>query len=100
MLEGAETADKIGKEFGISKNKILARLRKAPISKARQVFMYLLYNDTPLSYPKIGQFLGGRDHTTVMYGVRKIDSIVKTNPVVKLQIRSIRSCYGKSSEGD
>jgi len=85
-------------KFGISQNQILAPLRKAPVVKARQVLMYLLHNDTPLSYPEIGQFLGGKDRVTVMYGVRKIDSIVETDPTVKRRIGKIRSYYGKSSE--
>ena len=87
-------------EFGISQDQLLVHLRKAPVVKARQVLMYLLYNDTSLSYPEIGQFLGGRDHTTVMYGVGKIDSIVETNQTVKLRIEKIRSYYRESSEGD
>lgn len=44
---------------------------------ARQIVMYLAYHNTHKSFPKIGRALGGRDHTTVMHGVRKIEKDLK-----------------------
>ncbi|MDR3299263.1 MAG: chromosomal replication initiator protein DnaA [Candidatus Accumulibacter sp.] len=49
--------------------------RSRSIARPRQVAMWLSKNLTSLSYPSIGEAFGGRDHTTVLYAVRKIDSL-------------------------
>lgn len=56
--------------------------RDAPVVKARQITMYLLKNELGLTYVEIGNILGGRDHTTVMHGVDKIELLsTKSTPV-------------------
>ena len=59
----------------------------------RDIVMYLLYEDTALSYPEVGDFLGGRDHTTIMHGVEKITEDVLASPAVQDVIEKIRSLY-------
>lgn len=57
--------------------------REASLVKARQIAMYLLKNKLGLTYVEIGNVLGGRDHTTIMHGVEKIESLVdKKAPLV------------------
>ena len=53
--------------------------------------MYLLRSDTQLSMPQIGEELGGRDHTTVMYGVDKIADLLKTDTALQGQVANIRA---------
>lgn len=48
--------------------------RDASLVKIRQITMYLLKNDYGLTFVEIGNVLGGRDHTTIMHGVRKIEA--------------------------
>ena len=50
--------------------------REAGLVRARQVCMYLLKKEAGLTYSEIGNLLGGRDHTTVMYGVSKIEELL------------------------
>ena len=59
--------------FNISLDDLTGASRVANIAAARQVAMYLCREMTDLSLPKIGAKFGGRDHTTVLHSVRKID---------------------------
>ena len=57
---------------GIGVNDLLGQNRSAKIAVPRQLAMYLLREFNEISLPQIGEMLGGRDHTTIMYGIRKI----------------------------
>ena len=52
--------------------------------------MYLMREDTKHSLPAIGAELGGRDHTTVLHGVRKITRELPEEPTLQLALDSIR----------
>lgn len=65
----------VADHFGLSMEELLSRRRTARIARPRQVAMWLSKELTPRSYPDIGQRFGGRDHTTIMYGVRKIEDL-------------------------
>jgi chromosomal replication initiator protein len=58
--------------YDIKPIQIKSAKRSASLVKARQICMYLLKNELGLTYVEIGNLLGGRDHTTIMYGVEKI----------------------------
>ncbi len=60
--------------YNISMADLLKRSRKKEIVRPRQVAMFLLRDDTKLSFPEIGQKLGGRDHSTVIHACEKIKS--------------------------
>ncbi len=61
----------------ISRNDILSARRPRNIVRPRQVAMYLAKTLTLKSLPEIGRWLGGRDHTTVLHAVRKIEALRK-----------------------
>ena len=56
---------------------------------ARQIAMYLLKNKLKLTYVEIGNALGGRDHTTVMYGVDKIEKLLSSKTELSSEILGI-----------
>lgn len=87
--------DLVCNDFSLSRDEILQPGRKAVFVQARHVLMYLLYNDTSLSYPAIGEFLGGRDHTTVIHGTSKIESELQTCLELKNRIQRLRSLYSE-----
>lgn len=70
---------------------IYNKTRRKDVVKPRQVVMYLLREDFDISYPIIGERLGGRDHTTVIHSYEKIKSIVKDNPQLSREIEDIRA---------
>ena len=61
--------------------------------KPRQIIMYILREDYSISYPTIGQKLGGRDHTTVIHSCEKIRNNVKTDEPLLQEIEQIRSLF-------
>jgi hypothetical protein len=79
--------------FGMSREEVESGGRQAAIARARHVLMYLLYSDTHLSYQAIGGRLGGRDHTTVIHGVSKINEELETDSELQELIRYLRSQY-------
>ncbi len=63
--------------FGITPEELLGSSRKANVAEARQITCWLYKNDLTLSFPHIGRLLGGRDHSTIMHAVRKIEVLIK-----------------------
>lgn len=63
--------------FGITENELNGTSRRKDIAVARQFAFYLYKDVLDLSYPHIGKFFGGRDHTTIMHGCRKVDMLIK-----------------------
>jgi chromosomal replication initiator protein len=64
--------------------------RDAALVRARQVCMYLLYVELKITHVEIGNLLGGRDHTTIMYGVDKIRALVENKEKVTEDISGIK----------
>ncbi len=65
----------ISKKTGFAAEELLSMNRGKKLSRARQVCMYLCKSKLNWSYPKIGMNFGGRDHSTVIYSVKKIKQI-------------------------
>lgn len=65
----------VARHYNVSKTELLSNRRTRTIVKPRQVAMYLAKVLTPRSLPEIGRRFGGRDHTTVLHAVRKIEGM-------------------------
>jgi chromosomal replication initiator protein len=76
----------VSKHYGISRGDILSQRRNRSIVWPRQIGMYLAKNMTTRSLPEIGRRFGGRDHTTVLHAIRKIDGQIKENPGLQEEI--------------
>lgn len=63
--------------------------RPVRIARPRQIAMYLMRKKTQMPYEEIGNQLGGRDHTTVMHGVDKVEKLIHNEPGIKNQITEI-----------
>jgi chromosomal replication initiator protein len=63
--------------YGVKSTQLKGPKRDAGLVKARQITMYLLKDQLGLTYVEIGNLLGGRDHTTIMHGVEKIEGLVE-----------------------
>ena len=64
--------------YKIKPTQIKSQKRDASLVRARQIAMYVLKKDLDLTYVEIGNMLGGRDHTTVMHGVEKVEKMIET----------------------
>lgn len=76
--------------YGINDESIYEKTRRKEIIKPRQIIMYILREDFNISFPSIGQKLGGRDHTTVIHSCDKIKKDLKNNPSLNQEINQIR----------
>ncbi len=87
------TVDKIqracAKEFNISMDEILSKRRARAIARPRQVAMYLSKQLTTRSLPDIGRRFGGRDHTTVIHAVKRIEALRKTDPALNTSVETV-----------
>ncbi len=80
----------VARYFAITVDDLQSRSRKRAIAVPRQIAMYLLRTETELSLPQIGKGIGGRDHTTVMHGIDKIEANIDLNSDLKRDVLSIR----------
>jgi chromosomal replication initiator protein len=80
----------VAKSFNISVEQIKERNRSRGVVIPRQIAMFLLREETHISLPKIGQVLGGRDHTTVMYGCQKMAGLIEEDERLRSQVVEIR----------
>jgi len=80
----------VSNQFHIKEEQLLGRCRSRDIALARQVVMYLLRTETTASLPAIGEILGGRDHTTIMYGCEKIEDLLETDDNLRKQVSLVR----------
>lgn len=62
--------------YNVSRQELVSNRRTRVIVKPRQIAMYLAKMLTPRSFPEIGRRFGGRDHTTVLHAVRKIEDLI------------------------
>lgn len=84
--------------YNLSMNDMLSERRQNSIVRPRQRAMYLCKHFTPLSYPEIGRRFGGRDHTTVLHGVRKIAALMESDPDFAVEIEELKQLIGQAHE--
>lgn len=75
--------------YNMKPTQIKGPKRDAPLVRARQVIMYLLKHELGLTYVEIGNVLGGRDHTTVMHGVEKVEKMLDNKAGIGEDIKGI-----------
>ncbi|KKU55543.1 MAG: Chromosomal replication initiator protein DnaA [Parcubacteria group bacterium GW2011_GWA1_47_11] len=76
--------------YNISSADLVKRSRKKEVVRPRQVAMFLLRDETKLSFPEIGQKLGGRDHSTVIHACEKIRSESSIDEPLKQELILIK----------
>lgn len=77
--------------FGVRTNDLKSEKRVQKLSFPRQICMYLLRKNLYMPFKKIGEFMGGKDHSTVMHASDKITRLLKTDPDVLSHITKIES---------
>jgi chromosomal replication initiator protein len=77
--------------YDIKLSDMSSNRRLRAIARPRQVAMYLAKKMTPTSLPEIGRQFGGRDHTTVMHAVRKINELVAADPQLGTDLEQLEA---------
>lgn len=88
-----EVVQTVADFYNIESQLIYDKTRKKEIIKPRQIIMYILREDFNISYPAIGERLGGRDHTTVMHSCEKIKNDMKLDDMLIQEINQLRSIF-------
>ena len=88
-VKPAAVVDMVAKTFNLSVDRLLSPDRSRDVALPRQIAMYLM-RETNISLPQIGQALGGRDHTTVMYACEKVADLLERDDKVRRQVVQIR----------
>jgi chromosomal replication initiator protein len=80
----------VARQYNVSRADLLSSRRTANVVRPRQVAMYLAKTLTLRSLPEIGRRFGGRDHTTVLHAVRKIENLVNTDNALAEEIEVLK----------
>jgi chromosomal replication initiator protein len=80
----------VAKHYGVSRADLLSSRRTANVVRPRQIAMYLAKTLTLRSLPEIGRRFGGRDHTTVLHAVRKIEGLVQGDQALAEEIEVLK----------
>jgi chromosomal replication initiator protein len=80
----------VASHFSVSRADILSSRRTANVVRPRQIAMYLSKTLTLRSLPEIGRRFGGRDHTTVLHAVRKIETLVSSDFTLKEELELLK----------
>jgi chromosomal replication initiator protein len=80
----------VARHYNVSRQELVSNRRTRVIVKPRQIAMYLSKTMTPRSFPEIGRRFGGRDHTTVLHAVRKIEELISNDQKLGHEIELLR----------
>ncbi len=102
QIEPEEVIRLVSESFGVSIERILSKDRAREVALPRQISMYLMREELKASLSEIGDALGGRDHTTIMYGCEKIAELLERDDrlsrrVMELRERIYRQCRSATS---
>jgi len=94
----AQILEAVAHFYGLEVADLKGSRRTKTISLPRQVAMYLLREEIGDSFPKIGQELGGRDHTTILYGYEKMCREIEENQQLRRELLAIKEkLYGQGN---
>ena len=91
VLSSDFVKETVAKYFNINKDDLASNKRSNEIAFPRQIAMYLCREVANMSYPKIGEDFGNRDHSTVMHACKKIEKEVKDKNNTRLIVESVKN---------
>jgi chromosomal replication initiator protein len=94
-----EIQQQVAERFGISRAELIGSSRAATPLRARQVAIYLTRELTDLSLPQIGRLYGGRDHTTVLNSLRRIEAALGEDTTLTEKVTELRTAIHNPTAG-
>jgi len=96
-LTPRDVLNTVSKFYNIPYDRMLGRDRTQEVAFPRQVAMFLMREQSGFSLPRIGEELGGRDHTTVMYACDKVADMIERDDQLRKQVMQIKELlYGQA----
>lgn len=89
--------ERVAAYYDLQPADITGAKRDKEIVVPRQVTMYLMRHEMSLSFPKIAAAVGGRDHTTAMHSVTKIEKLVETDDNLRSDVQALRERLNSTS---
>jgi chromosomal replication initiator protein len=93
LLSTKEVIKIVADFYNIEEQTIYDKTRRRDIIRPRQIIMYILREDFNISYPSIGQKMGGRDHSTVIHSCDKIKEELKVSGSLNQEINQLRAMF-------
>jgi chromosomal replication initiator protein len=94
-----EIQQRVSTAFGISRAELVGSTRAATPLRARQVAIYLTRELTDLSLPQIGRLYGGRDHSTVLNSIRRVEARFDEDAELRSSVEDLRGAIHKATTG-
>jgi chromosomal replication initiator protein len=91
MITVAELIKFVAEFYGLTTESLCDKTRRKEVVRPRQIAMYILREDFNVSFPTIGEKMGGRDHTTVIHSCEKVKNDLKVDKLLEQQINEIRN---------
>jgi len=92
-LEPRHIITSVAEFFEINKKEIVSRSRKKKLVRPRQIAIYLIREHTKMSFPEIGQAVGGRDHSTIIYAYEKMVKELQNNNLLQDHLKFIQEKF-------
>jgi chromosomal replication initiator protein len=88
--------ERVAESWGVTIDALVSKRRTRAVVVPRQVAMYLIKNLLDMPYSDIGQLFGGRDHSTVIHAVNKVEAEMAADPVFRSRVRRLHEdLYGE-----
>ena len=84
-----EIVQRVAHHFGLKPDQLKGRSRKREIARPRQIAMYLIREETDASLPQIGNLLGGRDHSTILYGCDRVAELLDEDVDLRREVTAL-----------
>lgn len=94
MILVADIQRKVARSYRIPSCEMVSPRRARDVVYPRQVAMYLSKRLTRHSLSRLGDFFGGRDHATVIYGVRSVERRMQDDPLLRRRVRRLERRVG------
>jgi chromosomal replication initiator protein len=88
-----DIVEKVCKHYGVNQQNVFSKSRKRDYVQARQIAMYLAQKHTKMPASRIGQLIGGRDHSTVIHSCNTIEKRLKIDKMFVAELSSIENSF-------
>lgn len=89
-LTPAQVIETVARHYGLSPEDLRGKSRSQEVAIPRQIAMYLMREELGMSLAEIGRELGGRDHTTVLYGCEKVAQAIEVDARLRREVLALR----------